>query len=200
MHGVALPDSLLHHSFFLQGPWYDHSKSVQLPDGLMMNLVTGSDGLPQTLVTAINSMHLSITPLVLLTSGWGRGDVGNMIHGGPFAWPAPSDPSSFLGPGYNPLQFLLFTKDSDDSCTEYCPLGARVIRVLCKEQELEGIVSRAQEAGSRVQARRMAHRGSCTNISAAPTTCQQYQRCDAEMHRVIAVTSMWASSCHEIPS
>ena len=123
VHGVALPDSLLHNSFFLQGPWYDRSKSVQLPDGLMMNLVTGSDGLPQTLVTAINSMHLSITPLVLLTSGWGRGDVGNMIHGGPFAWPAP-DPSSFLGPGYNPLQFLLFTKDSDDSCTEYCPLGA----------------------------------------------------------------------------
>jgi len=122
VQGVALPGStgIWHNIFFLQGPWNDRSKSVQLPDGQQNIIVAGSDGLPQTLVTAIHQLHLITTPLVLLTSGWGRSDLVELVRG-PFAWPAP-DPGFPMG--YNPLQFMLFTKDDDweASCKDFCPV------------------------------------------------------------------------------
>jgi len=133
VQGVALPSSLWIHSDFLQGPWNDRSKSVSLPIGHSVNLVTSKDGLPETLVTAVADAGAATIPLVLLTSGWGRTDLAELVNG-PAAFPAPfgllSSPllDLFLPnlPGQSPFHFLLFALDeaNNATCVEYCWLAS----------------------------------------------------------------------------
>jgi hypothetical protein len=92
-----------------------------LTECLQHNIVTGSDGLPKTDVSAIGQLHLVTTPLVLLSSGWERDNLAELVNG-PFAWPWPEP----LGPlEYNFLQFLILSKedDSEAPCDEFCQLA-----------------------------------------------------------------------------
>jgi hypothetical protein len=120
VQGVSLPDALNAHVSFLKGPFNNRAKSIMLRECLQANIATGSDGLPVTITGAIGQLHLITSPLVLLTSGWGRDDVAEIVKG-PFAWPAPG---SFGVLDYNLFQFLLFTKEENATCNELCGIVA----------------------------------------------------------------------------
>jgi hypothetical protein len=120
VQGVALPDALITppHPAFLQGPFNDRSKSVLLPAGLQINIVTGDDGLPKTITSAIGMLFLATPPLVLLTNGWGRGDLEELVNG-PHVWPAPGGPLV----GFDLFRFFLFTTDEPAKCDGFCRMS-----------------------------------------------------------------------------
>jgi hypothetical protein len=131
VQGVALPGNMKSYAHFLSGAWNDRTKSVPLPNGHQLALITGKDGLPETLASGVGQMHIAIPPLVLLSSGWGRRDVAGMING-PLIWPGPSE--YIFGDLFN---FVLYTtKDyaDDNTCNEFCrmvlPFQSKVVEDL----------------------------------------------------------------------